>query len=179
MSTDTPEAKRFMLELYTMTEGDMEMQVSMYEVGAALGLDKGAVSSMSEELIIEELVELKTLSGGIGITRNGLELLQQEGIISGLSDQAVQLGQGPILDQQDLQQLEQLLMEIKKSTLASQGSYSRLEELVIDLKTLETQLLSPRPKTAIVREVLGSIQGTLVTTGVTEIATKLKGFLRL
>ena len=39
----------------------------------------------------------------------------------------------------------------------SSFSYSQVDELVIDLKTLKVQLLSSRPKTAIVREIFRSL----------------------
>ncbi len=177
MNIDTPEVQTFMLELYKMTDGDIAKQVSMHEVGAALGLDKGATSSMSEELIIEDLVELKTLAGGIGITEKGLELLQNAGCIAAPPSQAVQLSRNPVLDSQDIQQLEELIAEIRKITFELPGSYQQLEELIIDLKTIEIQLLSPRPKNGIVREIILSMQASLAKTGRKEIATTIENLI--
>ena len=39
--------------------------------------------------------------------------------------------------------------------------FDPLSELVADLKTIDTQLMSPRPKTGIIRECLHSIRGLL------------------
>jgi len=37
------------------------------------------------------------------------------------------------------------------------ASYGQWEEMVIDIKTIEVQMLSPHPKTAVIREVLRSM----------------------
>lgn len=172
MSTLSQE-QQFMFELHSMTDGNIEAQVSMYDVGSNLGLDKAAATALSQELIIEELVDLKTLSGGIGITPKGLDLLRSEGLIAGSAVQMAQLGKGPVIDDQDRQHLGGLLLEIRTTVFASQSAYTQLEELVIDLKTLDIQLISPRPKTAIVLAILESMQQSLEKLGSREIADRI------
>lgn len=178
MNTLSQEEQRFMLELHAMTDGDIAAQVSMYDVGNNLGLDKDTASAVSQDLIIEELVELKTLSGGIGITPKGLDLLRREGLIAGAMVDMAQLGRGPVLDAQDRKHLDDLLVEIRTTALAAKSAYTQLEELVIDLKTLETQLLSPRPKTEIVLAILTSIQKVLDKIGMQEIADRIGMLVR-
>lgn len=171
MNIDSPEAKSFLIELYSITEGDTARQVSMYEVGEKLGMEKNDISAISEDLIIDQLVELKTLSGGIGITPEGLTALQKEGLISAAPAQNVQkLGKGPVLDKNDLIIIDQLLSSIKNAVFGSQTKYAQLEEIVIDIKTIEIQLLSPQPKLSIVLEVFKSLHNTLQNTQSKEIA---------
>lgn len=177
MNTPNQKEQQFILELYSMTDGNTETQVSMYDVGNTLGLDKVAASALSQEMIIEELVELKTLSGGIGITEKGLELLRRQGLITRSAVHLAQLNRGPVIDEQDRQYLGDVLTEIRKSTFVNQSAYVQLEELVIDIKTLDTQLLSPHPKTAIVLAILASMQQSLEKIGNQETANKI-GALR-
>ncbi len=56
-------------------EGDTEAIVSMHDVGQALGFEKTDAGKMAEALYSEGYAELKTLSGGIGITSMGLQAL--------------------------------------------------------------------------------------------------------
>lgn len=178
MSTLSQEEKNFILELHNMIGTNVEAQVSMYDVGASLGMDKGATTGMSQDLMIEELLELKTLAGGIGITNKGLELLHREGLIAwSATDQSIRLGKGPILDGQDRNEVEKLIIEIKTGPFFTSSGYPQIEELVIDMKTLETQMLSPRPKTAIIRAVLSSLYPLLATAGSQDISEKIQKFI--
>lgn len=162
--------------MHTLTGGNIEVQVSMYEVGGNLGMDKGAATAMSQDLMIEELVELKTLSGGIGITAKGLNMLEKAGLIAGSASAAARLGKGPVLDTDDRKNLVALLDAIKAGMFSAKVSYPQAEELVIDIKTLETQLLSPRAKNTIVREVLFSLTAALEAMGEDTLAQKVSTF---
>ena len=73
----------FLFALYQQTAGDQHAQASMYEVGAALGLDKTGASAISQDLMIEELIELKSLSGGIALMEGGVACLQKSGMVQG------------------------------------------------------------------------------------------------
>ncbi len=66
----------YLLELFQRTKGDARARVSMYDVGAALGMEKGAAGKTAEELIAAGWVEIKSLSGGIGITAEGIAAAQ-------------------------------------------------------------------------------------------------------
>jgi hypothetical protein len=50
---------------------------------------------------------------------------------------------------------------IKAQTASLDLDFDSLAELVADLKTIADQLGSPRPKTAVVRECLRSLEGVL------------------
>jgi hypothetical protein len=162
MSTDSqPVATSLLMELYQKTKGDLQQTVSMYDLGATLGLARAAAGSVAEELMVEGLVELRTLSGGISITVEGLAAL---GIAPASPLVAPgperRLSKGPVLDDGDRELLEQLLTDLR-SCSGSGKTIGQMEEIFIDIKTIEVQLLSPAAKSAIIREVLRSLHDSL------------------
>jgi hypothetical protein len=169
---DSQEAQRYLFELYQMTAGDVGAQVSMFEVGAAVGLEKTEAGKLAEELIGDGLAEVKTLSGGIGITAEGIQRAQAGG--AGQSAAAeFSLGGGPVLEQEAAAVLSSILADVKARLSKTGATYDRLEEMVMDLKTMDVQLLSPRPKTAIVRETLRSLHSVFSTIGDSALSERL------
>lgn len=175
MDLNSPEAKAFLFELYTATQGDPEVQVSMYDVGDTLGLEQSEAGTMAEALFIQGLAELKTLSGGIGITLQGLKALDVK--LDPKLDDSQKLGPDPILDDQGKEAVENIILDIQTCIITAKQSYPQLEEMVIDIKTIEIQLLSPRPKTEIIREILRSLQSSLTDSGSTDLAEKVTTFI--
>lgn len=169
MDTRSLEANNYLLELYKMSTGSVGAQVSMFEVGAAIGLEKDEAGRIAEDLIGSGLVEVKTLSGGIGITDSGLEAVQATGASGPSTASGFDLGTGPVLEDSGREAIAALIKDIQTHISQHGTTYKRLEEIVIDLKTIEVQLLSPKPKTAIVREVLRSIHSVLNSTGSSDI----------
>lgn len=159
-----PEAKNYLAELYQMTSGDLSAQVSMYDVGAALNLERNTAGKIAEDLIGDGLVEVKTLSGGIGITAQGIEQVQASGLAVEEGSPALELGRNPVLEADGKEAVATLLEKIKTALSSENTDYGILEEMVIDIKTIEVQLLSARPKTAIVREVLRALAQSLRST---------------
>ncbi len=170
------EAKAFLFELYTQTKGDTKKQVSTNDVGAVLGLENTDAGSMAQDLIIQGYAELKTLSGGIGITLQGLELLQIK-IVPESNLKTLSLGSGPVLENQDKKIVEKIIQDIKDSLTQTKNTYAQKEELVIDIKTIEIQMLSPSPKTKIIREVLRSLHKNFVTFGPEEVSKALNSLI--
>ncbi|BCL63004.1 hypothetical protein DGMP_36970 [Desulfomarina profundi] len=84
------------------------------------------------------------------------------------------LGDGPVLEESEKKGIADLLVEIRLATAQNNVEYTLLEEIVFDIKTLEIQLLSPRPKTAVAREVLLSLQELMEKSGRTELSEILK-----
>lgn len=152
----------FIVELYHRTQGDGSIKVSMYDIGEALGLDRKLSLRTAEELIGTGLVEIKTLSGGIGITTDGIAEAQelgaspQDNVGSGIS-----LQDAPVLDETVHQAVERAVSELKGQTGRYTLDFDSLAELMADLKTIDAQLSSPSPKTAIIRECFRSIMGVL------------------
>jgi hypothetical protein len=166
--------KLFLTELYNQTGGNTETQVSMYDVGKAVGLEKSDAGTTAEDIIIQGLAELKTLSGAIAITKQGLEELGVTETASAPGQPGFQLADSPFIDDFGKKELTNLLGEIKHVTEQAKMGYALLEEIVFEIKTLETQLLSPRPKTAIARAVLCSLQDLMEKSDQVELSDKLK-----
>ena len=172
-----PEEQAYLYELFSQTRGDTRAQVSMYEIGTPLGLEKAAAGSLAESLFIQGLAELKTLSGGIGITVQGLDALGKAPVEPS-GGAAKTLGKGPVLDSADTDLVTALLAEIKTEAAAGKKSYPQLEEIVMDIKTMEIQMLSPKPKTGIVREIFKSLHQTIEKRELSSLAEKLKTVVR-
>jgi len=166
------QAETYLDELFRQTEGKVDAQVSMFDIGAAMGLEKEAARRVAEDLIAEGLVEIKTLSGGIGITDQGIDLAQnRSGAVVGAS---LSLGNSPVLEEQGRLALDAVLNSIKNHLARNPTAFSRLEEMVIDIKTIDVQLLSPHPKTEIIRAVLHSLADGLTAAGVSALADDLE-----
>lgn len=160
MDVDSPKVQAYLYQLNQMAGSDPEVQVSMHEVGDALGIENEQASQLAEVLFIGGHAELKTLSGGIGITQMGMKALgvsPAPGAVTGLP----QLSGEPVLTKEDMEQTHALLESIKADMGSQIEDYQVLETTVMDIKTIEVQMLSPAPKTAVVKAVLRSIVHSL------------------
>jgi hypothetical protein len=178
MSNDSqPVATSLLMELYQKTKGDLQQTISMYDLGASLGFAKAAAGAAAEELMVEGLVELRTLSGGISITAEGLAALGIAPAAPPVAPgQERKLSKGPVLDGGDRELLRQLLADLRACS-GSGKTIAQLEEMLIDIKTLEVQLLSPAAKSAIVREVLRSLHAALDKGGDKAMAGRLSALI--
>lgn len=174
MNLDDIASKSFLTELHQQTKGDMHTQVSMYEVGAAIGLAKGEAGARAEELMVVGLVELRTLAGGISITPDGLAALGMAVPSPPAANQDLRLSSGPVLNAADRRLLEGLTGEIRQSLPGITLASTPLEGVVFDLKTIEVHLLSPSPKVAVVRELLRSLQESFEASDNKTIVAKLR-----
>jgi hypothetical protein len=144
--------KNFLLQIYNSTKGDTSVQVSMYDIGAALDLDRDASSKLAEELIGWELVEIRTLSGGIGICAGAIAEIEESGIADSHAQETIgTLGSEPIIDEVARRAVERISEDIKEQAGSLGLNFDLLSELMADLKTIDAQLDSPRAKTAIIR----------------------------
>lgn len=173
MDTISTQARMFLAKLNTLGGGDPDVQVSMYEVGEALGLDKAEAGRMAETLFMGGYAELKTLSGGIGITAMGLDELgvalpAREG-----GTMTETLGTGPVLDSQGMETAARVLADVKGAIPGGGLSFDRLEEVMTDIKTMDVQLLSPAPKTGVVREVFRSLANAMETQALSAVKARL------
>lgn len=173
MKIDNAEEKAFLYELYTQTRGNTEAQVSMYDIGNMLGLEKSAAGTLAENLFIQGFAELKTLSGGIGITTQGMRALDINPPAK-LGEEPVTLGKSLVLEDTGKDAAIKIINEIKTVIPDSGLSFETMEELILDLKTIEVQMLSPRPKTQIIREILRSIKTCIEQTNSDQLVQKLE-----
>jgi hypothetical protein len=174
MDIDDLNTKAYLEELYRQTGGDTEQQLSMHDLGAAIGLDKAESSSLAEQLIVQGQVELKTLAGGISITPEGMDILGISAPAPHSIKSDLQLSPGPVANDTDRRTVQLLTEEIKNEIPGLGLDYDLLEEIVLDLKTIETHMLSPKPKIAVLREIFHSLQGALTTANAGKAADRLK-----
>ncbi len=170
--------QQFMIELFEQTRDDQAVQVSMYDIGGRLGLERDAAARVAEELIGLQMVEIRTLAGGIGISAAGCEMVQ--GLIGPLAadpGEATKIGGEPLLNSASRQALEQIVAEIKDQAGTLGLDFDTLTELMADLKSIDAQLGSSRPKTAIVRECLHSLSGVLKGKPNSSLNARLNGLL--
>jgi hypothetical protein len=170
--------RQFLLQLFQQTNGDPSVQASMYDLGEELGLDRDASSRVAEQLIALQLVEIVTLAGGIAISTDGLKEIQASfGAQTVAGKTVTQLGSETVLDQTRSQAVGQVADQIKAQAGNMGLEFEKLTELMADLKSIDAQLDSPRPKTAIVRECLRSIKETLEGRVQEDSLAKISGLL--
>ncbi len=170
--------QQFLIRLHEQTGGDGAAQVSMYEIGELLGMERTTAARTAEALIGLELVEIRTLSGAVAISAEGTRLVQSlVGAPAADNDDGAPLGNDPILDEAGRRSVQQLAAELKNSVGTLGLNFDDLSELMADLKTLDAQLESPRPKTAIVRECLQSIQAALGALDAGAVSGRLRSLL--
>jgi hypothetical protein len=155
-----PDEQAFLSALYQKTEGDTAKQLSMYEIGEAMGLDKTQSSRLAETLMAENMVEIRSLSGAIALSQTGKEEIEGLAGDAG-SVPAIRLGEEPVVEEGARQGVEAVVAEIKNHIMDMALDFEALTELVADLRSIDAQLFSPKPKTAIIRELFKSIESVI------------------
>lgn len=169
----------FLIEMYNQSGGDLAAQVSMYDVGQAIGMDRDAASKTAEEVIGLGWVEVKTLNGGIALTDDGLNEAGRLGCGTAGSDtdEGFKLGNDPVIDEKGAMAIEQAVAFLKTATGEKSWNFNALAELMADLKTIDAQMVSSRPKTAIIRECLLSIRDVLKKSDETTLLNRINQLL--
>ena len=169
---------QFVVELYLQTKGDPSNTVSWYDIGESMGLDREGSSHAAEDIIGTGLAEIKTLNGGITITDDGIDEAQKLGASLGAGISAnPTLGDDPILDENSSQAVEQIAGGLKNRMGEKNWGFDTLSELMADLKSIDAQLSSPHPKTAVIRECFLSIMGILEKENDADNLTQVRTFL--
>jgi hypothetical protein len=169
----TSDEQQFLRALHDSVGGDPGGNASMYAVGETLGMDRAVASRTAENLMSWELVEVRTLSGAIGVTPAGADLIGASG--GGEADAG--LGKGPVVDEAARRRVEAVAGDLK-SRIGGMGlGYDQLSELTADLKTIDAQLGSPRPKTAVLRACLESIEDAVSEAGAPELRSRILDLL--
>jgi len=167
--------QQFLIQLFEQTKGDSTLQVSMYDIGDHLGLDRGIASAVAQELIGSMLVEIRTLSGGIVISAEGSQMAQKLiGPAESSSDELAELDDVPLLNTSGRRTVEQIASELKDQTGSLGLDFDTLTELMADLKTIDAQLGSSRPKTAIIKACLHSVLAVLKNSGDNKISERIR-----
>jgi len=167
--------QQFLIQLFEKTRGDPTVQVSMYDIGDQLGLDRNMASTVAQELIGSMLVEIRTLSGGIGISADGLQMAQKLiGPAASSGGESAKLDDAPVLNSIGRQAVEHIASELKIQAGSLGLDFDTMTELMADLKTVDAQLGSSRPKTAIIRECLRSVLAVCKTPADTKISDRIR-----
>jgi len=170
--------RNFLLSVYKQTKGDPAAVVSMYDVGAELGLDRSAASHLAEDLMGWMLLEVRSLSGGVGLTPLALgEIETSEFSESGSRENSARLGSEPVITGEVRQAVERVMAALKQQIGGMGLSFDGLAEVMADVKTIDAQFDSPRPKTAIVRACLSSLKATLADAGARDCTELVSGLL--
>ncbi|MGE0086001.1 MAG: hypothetical protein AB7S75_16455 [Desulfococcaceae bacterium] len=152
--------QRFLTQLYQRTKGSITAQVSMYEIGADLGMDREQSSRATEALMSFGFAEIRSLSGGISISGEGVREAEKHATASDRGT-APRLGNKALIDENVREAVNTVLTNLKAMVPDMGLAFELLGELMADIKTVETQMMSPRPKTAIVRECFVSLANML------------------
>jgi len=169
--------KKFLLHLFKITNGDVSAKVSMYEIGETLEMDRNQAKFITTELVGFDYVEIRTLSGGIGITEQGIDAARSLGAEGGKRNETPRLSNDPILDGITKNACDIMVANIKSNAAKLGLDFDAMAEMMADLKTIDAQLSSPKPKTMIIRESFRSIQAVLKTAGDKEIAGRIHEFI--
>jgi hypothetical protein len=168
----------FFRSLFVKTGGDIKKQVSMHDIGNEAGLDKPASKMIAEELMSLGLIDIRTLSGGIGLTEDGiLEAQRWFADIPGAGPAGMTLGKGSVVSEKAAVCITEILNGLKPLIGGLGMTYDNLTELLADIQTLEAQMRSPKPKTLIAGECLRAIRTALAGSGETEMSARIRSFL--
>ncbi|MBU0515776.1 MAG: hypothetical protein KJ621_13490 [Proteobacteria bacterium] len=77
---------RFLAELGRRVNGDPARNVDMWAVGEGLNLDRGDTESTATRLMGQGYLEVRTLSGAVGLTAAGVERLTSLAAVSPAKD---------------------------------------------------------------------------------------------
>jgi hypothetical protein len=170
--------KLFLIKMIEETNGETGAQMSMFDIGGAVGLDHDSAGKIGEELIGWGLVEVRTLSGAIGLTESGIEEGRRLGAgPEGPGGADIRLGAAPVVEDAIRDRVEQLVAGIKGRINELKIDFESMAELTADLRTLDAQLASPRPKTAVIRECFLSAVAVLEKAGPDSGAEQVRGLL--
>lgn len=177
-STLPESSLHFFRSLFIKTGGDTKKQASMQDIGNEAGLDKSASKMIAEELMSLGLIDIRTLSGGIGLTEEGVNEAQGWfSDIAGIGPAGLTLGKDPVVGEKIGAIITDILTDLKSRIGKLGMAFDDMTELLADIQCLEAQMRSSRPKTAIVRECFRSILPALARCSETETRSRIESFL--
>lgn len=172
------EMKHFLLGLFEAVDADVSAKASLYEIGEALGMERDRANFIATELIGFGYAEIKTLSGGLGITEDGIAAARKMGAGDDAPEEGkARLGDEPILDDRSKEACDTITTGLKSEVGKLGLDFDAISEITADLKTIDAQLNSPKPKSAIVRECFRSIRSVLQKAGAGEPVDRIEGFI--
>lgn len=156
-----PTTSDFLARIVERSGGDTSVNLSMYEIGTELGLDKEGARQTAEDVIGRHLVEIVSLGGSIRLTDQGLEAAEKLGFsFSPPRDKS----SGEIIAQTTPVRGTDRKLRVM-SPVAVQGLRKLAAKLIMgaspetqpDLSLLLAHICSPKPKAGVAAELLLSI----------------------
>ena len=191
--------KRFQyLELaYNKSGGSSFKHLNMWELGSELGFNRDEIGTICEYLNGEGLLEHRTVGGGIAITHYGVREIEEAlahptkpthyfppvNVIHIHHMEQSQIQQGTVGSTQSASfsfnagAITSFVSELKAALPQLGLSQDASSEVDAEIKTIEAQLGSSRPKGSIVKESLASVRRILESASGGVIAQNLLHFL--
>jgi hypothetical protein len=164
--------------LYQKTEGNPSRAFSMFDIGSMMDLDRELSKKTAENLIGFGFIDIRTLSGAIGLTSDGIAEVEKESRENiNPQEPSLVMGDEPIMGKAISEALDVLILKLKSSAGNLHLDYMQQVEFTSDLKTIDAQMASSRPKTAIIRETLISLSELLNQINALELRGLLERFL--
>ncbi len=163
-ATNEVQLLEILREFYAQTDGNPQKSVSMWEVGEKLGLERFRIEDLCMGMASEGLLEIKNLSGGMGLTEAGLERVR------GLDSTGRPGGSGDIGAL--IARLEDALPDLGLSA-------SVQKDLALDIQTLRLQLARSKPLSGIREAVVSEIRRVLAMSSADRAASLIEALDQL
>ena len=177
---------QFLHRLYELAGGDESDLFSMFKIGEELGFDKDLAVKIEQYLYGERLInhrlECGTRDREIGISHQGIRAVEEALnkpdrptyyfppanfiYIGEIRNSQIQQGspeatQVATFNETGYGELKEVIESLKESIDQLGIAQQQKSELQADIQTIEAQMSSPKPKTAIITACLGSIKRIL------------------
>lgn len=157
-----PMAEMMLKTVSRITGGSVQHNVSMWTVGEELGLDRSKTEDLAMELVSEGLLEIKNLSGGIGLTEAGLEKLKES---------------GPVSDFPVAENLDDLIKRLESTADEPGLPDAERGDLKIDLESLNIQLRRSKKSPEVINALLKVVSRILADSNQADLAEKVRSFI--
>jgi hypothetical protein len=186
-SNDAKEVQRkrfqFLKKLYDLTKADESVEINPSVIGAELGLSDAEANTICDFLNSEGLIAFVNILDFIGITHRGIVeveeafskpneptphfapinyFIQVEQMVGSQIQQGTnQSSQVLTYGNNDIEGVRKFIADLKSQLPELKLSPEIQAEVESDIATLESQIKSPRPKSAVIKECLSSVRTVL------------------
>lgn len=190
---------QFLHRLYELTGGDESKLFSMFEIGEERGFDRDLTVKIEQYLYGEELInhrlECGTRDREIAISHWGVRAVEEAlgnpdrpthyfpaviniTSIGTMTDSQLQIdssGATQVATFKDnrYEELKEVIQSLKESIDQLGIDQQQKSELQVDIQTIEAQMSSPKPKTAIITDCIDSIKRILEGAASSALASSL------
>ncbi len=173
---------QFLQRLYEVTQGNEDISVNLWELEAELGLAHYETNRIESFLRGEGLIKHIALGGIIGITHRGIVEVElalskpdepttyfppinyihvEQMIGSQIQQGTNQSSQVLTYSANDFEAILKFVADLKSQLFELRLNAETQAEVESDIATIESQIKSPRPKSAIIKECLISLRKIL------------------